>query len=201
MRVTCTVLVVSGPSIRFVDTMTSVIVVGAWVCTIVSIIVAAACGDPSAEVAAAPPSTATTEYVALRTSGSAFGGERGSDEDNKKSDDNAKSEELAVLRRMTMNSPGGLREKAGGERERYFKKLCKEAKKYKARTYKGPIEKILIYQLSELRLAMRGWEFGGKAGVSPCKEVAGELARAHLRVQNSMCPTRSLMAADSLAST
>lgn len=121
---TSTVLVVSGPSTVFVDIMTSVIggrvsvsttvfVVGACVCTMVSIMVAAACEELSEEVAAAPPSTATTEYDALLTKGSAhstFGGTNGNDEDNKKSDDKAKSEEVEVLRRIVMILTARLRE-------------------------------------------------------------------------------------------
>lgn len=124
VSVTSTVLVVSGPSTVFVDIMTWVIggrvsvsttvfVVGACVCTIVSIMVAAACKELSAEVAAAPPSTATTEYVALLTKGTAhstFRGTNGNDEDNKKSDDKTKSEEVEVLRRIMMILTARLRE-------------------------------------------------------------------------------------------
>lgn len=63
----------------------------------VSIMVCAA--GESAPVAAAPPSTATTEYVALRASGSRaiFRGKNGSDEPSKKSEDKVKSGELEVL--------------------------------------------------------------------------------------------------------
>jgi hypothetical protein len=74
----------------------TVLAIGACVCTIVSMTVDAACGELPVEDAAAPPSTATTEYVALRTKGSTLisRGERGND------DDNAKSEEFEMLRRM-----------------------------------------------------------------------------------------------------
>ena len=92
-----------------VSVSTTVFVVGACVCTIVSIIVAAACDEPPADVAGAPPSTGTTEYVALLTKGSACNTSRrvkGNDEDSKKSDDKAKSEEVEVLRRILT----GLRE-------------------------------------------------------------------------------------------
>ena len=111
---TSTVRVVSGPSTVFVDIMTSVtggrvsvsttvFVVGACVCTIVSIIVAAACDEPSADVTGAPPSTGTTEYVALLIKGSTCStsrGVKGNDEDNKKSDDKVKSGKVEVLRRI-----------------------------------------------------------------------------------------------------
>lgn len=107
---------VSGPSTVFVEIETSVtggrvsvsttvFVVGASVCTIVSTTVAAACGELPVEAAAAPPSTATTEYVALltkRSTPTTFRGTKGSDEDNKKSDDKAKSDEFEVVRRMLM---------------------------------------------------------------------------------------------------
>ena len=72
MTVTSTVRVALGPLIVWVDMMTSVtggrvsvsttvLVVGACVCTIVSMIVEAACGELCVDGAAAPPSTATTE--------------------------------------------------------------------------------------------------------------------------------------------
>jgi hypothetical protein len=80
------------------------IVFGAGVCTLVSIIVTSPCGDPFADVAAAgPPSTGTTEYVALRTSGSsltALRGRNGSDELRQKSADTANSAGVEVLRRI-----------------------------------------------------------------------------------------------------
>jgi hypothetical protein len=62
-------------------------------------IIVAAAGESSPVAAAGPPSTATTEYVALRTNGSSatFRGMNGSDEPSKKSEDRAKSEELEVL--------------------------------------------------------------------------------------------------------
>jgi hypothetical protein len=72
VTVTRRVWVVSGPSMVWVDITTSVtggrlsvsmmvFVVGACVCTIVSTIVDAPSGELPLEVAAAPPSTATTE--------------------------------------------------------------------------------------------------------------------------------------------
>jgi hypothetical protein len=91
-----------------VSVSTIVFVEGVSVCvsTIVSIIVAAGCGAVPADVAAAPPSTGTTEYVPLLTKGSShttFRGTKGSDEDNKKSEDRAKSDEFEELRRMSMS--------------------------------------------------------------------------------------------------
>jgi hypothetical protein len=80
------------------------IVFAAGVWTMVSIIVTSPCGDPFADVAAAgPPSTGTTEYVALRTNGSshtAFRGRNGSDEPRKKSEDTANSAADEVLIRI-----------------------------------------------------------------------------------------------------
>ena len=60
----------------------------------VSIMVTSPCGDPFADdvAAAGPPSTGTTEYVALRTNGSTqttFRGRNGSDELRKKREDKA----------------------------------------------------------------------------------------------------------------
>lgn len=118
VMVTKAVCVVSGPSIVFVEMMISVIggrvsvsmivfVAGTGVCTIVSSIVTAV--GPFALVAAPPPSTGTTEYVALRTNGSGnatIRGANGSDEVKKKSDDKAKREELEVLRRMMVRWRG-----------------------------------------------------------------------------------------------
>jgi hypothetical protein len=84
----------------------TVLVAGACVCMIVSIIVASPCDDPPAPVAAAgPPSTATTEYVALLTSGSTnatFRGTNGNDELRKKREDKAKRDEFEVLSRMSI---------------------------------------------------------------------------------------------------
>jgi hypothetical protein len=80
------------------------IVLAAGVWTIVSIIVTSPWGDPFADVAAAgPPSTGTTEYVALRTNGSnhtALRGRNGSDEPKQKSEDTANSAADEVLIRI-----------------------------------------------------------------------------------------------------
>lgn len=103
------VSVVSRPSIVFVVTIWLVIggsvsvsmtvfVAGAGVWIIVSIMVCAA-GESIPVGSAAPPSTATTEYVALRASDSeaTSRGTNGNDEPSKKSEDRVKSEEFAVL--------------------------------------------------------------------------------------------------------
>jgi hypothetical protein len=103
------VLVVSGPSIVFVVTISLVVggsvsvsrtvfVAGAGVWMMVSIMVCAA-GESVPVGAAAPPSTATTEYVALRASGSrAMSREmNGNDEPSKKREDRVKSEKFELL--------------------------------------------------------------------------------------------------------
>jgi hypothetical protein len=80
------------------------IVFAAGVWTMVSIIVTSPCGDPFADVAAAgPPSTGTTEYVALRTNGSSHTtsrGRNGRDELGKKSEDIANRAADEVLIRI-----------------------------------------------------------------------------------------------------
>lgn len=110
---------ISGSSTVFVEMTTSVtggmvsvwttvLVAGTRVCVAVSNIVTTSCGgDAFAAVAAAPPSTGTTEYVALLAKGSTgttFRGVNGSDELNKKSDDKAKSDVFEVLRRMVIGN-------------------------------------------------------------------------------------------------
>lgn len=86
-----------------------VVVAGAGVCVIVSIIVDATFGNVA--VAADPPSTGTTEYVALLTNGSNHGASRwengnGNDEPKQKSDDMAKSVWVEVSRRMMRRGDG-----------------------------------------------------------------------------------------------
>jgi hypothetical protein len=83
----------------------TVFVVGEGVAMVVSTIVVAA-GDPTVPVEAAePPSTGTTEYVALSTRGSsnaAFGGTNGSASVDKENSDKANTVELEVLSRIVM---------------------------------------------------------------------------------------------------
>jgi hypothetical protein len=84
-----------------------VLVAGAGVSVTVSMIVAPAC--PSTPVAAAgPPSTGTTEYVALPTNGSkaAFRPKNGNDEPNEKSEETAKRVGVDVLSRIVILSEG-----------------------------------------------------------------------------------------------
>jgi len=119
-----------GPGTRSVSII--VFVAGAGVSVTVSMIVAPAC--PSTAVAAAgPPSTGTTEYVALLTKGSsqtAFRAKKGNDEPNEKSEEIAKRIGVDVLSRilkltggMKTGSQGlilAVRDKDGQSMEREF---------------------------------------------------------------------------------
>jgi len=120
VAVSRTVCVVSDPSIVFVDTMTfvtggtmlvsiemTVVAAGFSVCvetsTTVSIIVDAAAGVfPGVVAGGEPPSTGTTEYVALLSNGSASWtwGTNGREEDKRKREERAKSVGVEVLRRI-----------------------------------------------------------------------------------------------------
>jgi hypothetical protein len=114
VSVTTTVWTVSEPWIVFVEMMKSVVggglsvsiivfVAGAGVSVTVSKIVAPC---PAEVAAAGPPSTGTTEYVALLTNGSSkiSRGKNGNDEPNEMSEDIAKSVGVDVLNRMLVCS-------------------------------------------------------------------------------------------------